>query len=77
MSLGEFAHKTDGLRYFEKEFMNCQPELERRCLFLENQEGEKIGTTTNWWAYSGVRRDPWLKWLLLKPAYQSKGLGKI
>lgn len=76
LSLGEFENEKQGLSYFESEFKNYEDELSRRCLFLVNPEGEKIGTYTNWWAYTGVRRDPWIKWFLLCPEYQGKGLGK-
>ena len=74
--LREFENEREGLSYFESEFKNDEDELSRRCLFLVTPEGEKIGTLTNWWAYTGVRRDPWMKWFLLHPEYQGKGLGK-
>lgn len=76
MSLGEFEKTSDGLEYFRNHFMICEPELMHRCLFLKNSSGIKIGTLTNWWAYTGVRRDPWLQWVLVRPEYQGKGLGK-
>lgn len=58
------------------EFKNYEDELSRRCLFLVSSEGEKVGTITNWWTYTGIRRDPWIKLFLLHPKYQGKGLGK-
>lgn len=76
LSLGEFENEAQGLAYFKEEFMDCEPELCRRCLFIETDTGKKIGTITNWWAYTGVRRDPFMKWFLICPAYQGKGLGK-
>jgi GNAT superfamily N-acetyltransferase len=76
MSLGEFEKVEDATEYFVNHFMLCETELTRRCLFLENSSGDKIGTLTNWWEYTGVRRDPWIQWVLIRPEYQGKGLGK-
>ena len=72
----EFTSVEDGLTYFRSEFKRYEDELSRRCLFLVNSQGEKIGTTTNWWAYTGVRRDPWIKWVFILPEYLGKGLGQ-
>lgn len=76
MSLGEFEQTDEGMEYFRNHYINYESELIRRCLFLENSNGVKIGTLTNWWAYTGVRRDPWLHWVLVRPEYQGQGLGK-
>jgi len=72
----EFKTADDGLTYFRNEFKEYYDELSRRCLFLVNSDGEKVGTTTNWWMYTGVRRDPWIKWVFLRPEYLGKGLGQ-
>lgn len=76
ISLGEFSTEADGLNFFRNQYLTCKPELVRRCMFLTNRAGQKIGTLTNWWAYTGVRRDPWIQWFLIRPEYQGKGLGK-
>ena len=75
-SVLEFPDELDALMYFQKTYMPYISELERRCLFIENSEGEKIATSTAWWNYTGVRRDPWLHWVAVKPQYQNLGLGK-
>ena len=73
---GEFASVDDSLAYFRSEFKEYHDELSRRSLFLVNPQGEKIGTHTNWWHYTGTRRDPWIKWVFIKPDYLGKGLGQ-
>lgn len=75
-SVLEFDDEIDALLFFQKEYLPLIRELERRCLFIENPQGEKIATTTAWWAYTGLRRDPWLYWVAVKPGYQGLGLGK-
>ena len=75
-SVKEFDHVEDALAYFKKRFMPYPDELARRCMFIEDRAGDKIATLTTWWSYTGVRRDPWLHWIALKPEYQGQGLGK-
>jgi len=75
-SVLEFSNEYDALAYFERSFLAFPGETERRCLFLEAADGEKVATASSWWAYSGTRRDPWLHWVAVKPAYQGLGLGK-
>lgn len=72
----EFESEADALAYIKKEYVPFTGELERRCLFAVNAAGEKIATATAWWGYTGARRDPWLHWVAVKPAYQGLGLGK-
>ena len=72
----EFKTEEDGLLYFKTEFKGYDDELSRRCLFLINSDNEKIGTVTNWWSYTGVRREPWIKWVFIHPDYLGKGLGQ-
>ena len=75
-SVDEFPDTLDALIYFQKEYLPFGSELERRCLFIENAQGEKVATATAWWNYSGTRRDPWLHWVAVSPQYQNQGLGK-
>ena len=75
-SVLEFHDELDALVYFQKEYLPFISELEKRCLFIQNDKGEKIATSTAWWCYTGVRRDPWLHWVAVKPQYQGIGLGK-
>lgn len=75
-SVLEFNNETDSLLYFQREYLPLITELERRCIFIENDKGEKVATATAWFAYSGIRRDPWLHWVAVHPGYQGLGLGK-
>lgn len=75
-SVLEFDSEIDALLYFQKEYMPYVKELERRCVFIENPQGEKIATATAFWTYTGARRDPWLHWVAVNPKYQGIGLGK-
>ena len=75
MSVLEFDNEAAALERFQK-FADMPAEAERRCVFIENPQGEKIATTTAWWEYTGVRRDPWLHWVAVMPEYQGLGLGK-
>lgn len=75
-SVGEFERAVDALVYFQENYLPYQSEVVRRTIFIENDSGEKVGTLTNWWEYTGKRRDPWLHWVAVKPEYQNLGLGK-
>lgn len=75
-SVGEFPRAVDALDYFQKHYLPYLPELERRTIFVQREDGEKVATLTNWWAYTGERRDPWLHWIAVKPGCQGLGLGK-
>ncbi|KNY26158.1 GNAT family N-acetyltransferase [Pseudobacteroides cellulosolvens] len=75
-SVAEFNRAVDALVYFQNDYLPYIKELERRCLFIENNEGLKVATLTIWWCYTGVRRDPWIHWVAVRPEYQGLGLGK-
>ena len=75
MSVLEFDNEADALARFRR-FADMPTEAERRTVFIENEQGEKIATSTAWWEYTGIRRDPWLHWVSVKPEYQGLGLGK-
>ena len=75
-SVLEFSDELDALIFFQKEYLPFISELEKRCIFIENDKNEKIATGTAWWCYTGIRRDPWLHWIAVKPQYQGLGLGK-
>jgi GNAT superfamily N-acetyltransferase len=75
-SVLEFSDELDALMYFQKEYMPLTSELEKRCLFVEDKKGAKAATSTAWWGYTGVKRDPWLHWVAVDPKYQGLGLGK-
>ena len=75
-SVLEFNRSVDALIYFQQNFMYALPELQRRCMFVEDPAGKKVATSTMWWEYTGKRRDPWVSWVAVRPEYQGLGLGK-
>ncbi len=75
-SVGEFERAVDALVFFQENYMPYLDELKRRTIFIENDEGQKVATLTNWWNYTGKRRDPWLHWVAVRPEFQNLGLGK-
>ena len=75
-SVLEFKSEMDALLYFQREFMSRLSELPFRCLFIETEGGEKVATASAWWTYTGIRRDPIVHWVAVKPEYQGRGLGK-
>lgn len=69
----EFDSESDAAEYFQKSFAPYQEELKRRMLFIENPQGEKVGTFTAWWTEDNYPR---LHWLGVIPEEQRKGLAK-
>lgn len=74
-SVGEFDSEFAGLIRFKEDF-NQPDELPRRCLFIENKDGEKVATATAWWSIVEGERRAWLHWVSVDPRYQGLGLGK-
>lgn len=75
-SVGEFEDINSAIKYFQGTYLSYLDELERRCIFIENEKGIKVATIMNWWNYTGQKRDPWIHWLAVYPQYQGLGLGK-
>jgi GNAT superfamily N-acetyltransferase len=61
---------------FKERFMPYVDELRRRCIFIENEAGEKVATATAWWSFVFGERRPWIHWVGADPRYQGLGLGK-
>lgn len=76
VSVGEFDHLEEAQDYFDSEYGFYLKEIKRRMLFIENNVGEKVGTLTMWWRYTGERRNPTLEWIGVKPNVQGQGLGR-
>lgn len=56
----EFDTEKDAADYFQRSFAPYKKELERRMLFVENQQGEKVATFTAWWTEDNSPRLHWL-----------------
>ncbi|MGI5899101.1 MAG: GNAT family N-acetyltransferase [Christensenellales bacterium] len=74
-SVLEFDSEEAALNRFERQFLPHVPDLEKRCLFVQDDNGEKIATSTAWWCCE-KRCDPWLNWVAVKPEHQGRGIGK-
>ena len=75
-SVLEFDSEFEAMMHFREKFIPFIHELRRRCLFIQNDSGDKIATATAWWFYVNNERHPWLYWVAVKPDYQGLGLGK-
>ncbi|MFJ6411827.1 GNAT family N-acetyltransferase [Terribacillus saccharophilus] len=77
-SVDEFENKESALEHFHKEFGPFIDEMTNRCVFIENEHGEVIGTTTAW--YGNLKDDGEIvgriHWVGIVPAYQGKKLSK-
>ena len=74
-AVDEFDNEFAAVMRFKQDF-NPPDELSRRCLFIENSDGEKVATATAWWAEVYGERRAWLHWVSVDPRYQGIGLGK-
>lgn len=77
-SVGEFKNEEEALDHFNKEFGPYIDEMSLRCLFIENEQGEAIATTTAW--YGDLKGDGEIlgriHWVGVVPEYQGKKLSK-
>ncbi|WP_427706083.1 GNAT family N-acetyltransferase [Staphylococcus sp. Mo2-6] len=75
---GEFTTEDMALERFDKEFGDHVTEMEQRCIFIENEEQEVVGTTTAWYGYLGDDSQMMgrIHWVGIIPAYQGKKLSK-
>ena len=75
-SVLEFDSEFAALMYFKENYIPFPDELYRRCIFIENTEGEKVATAMAWWSDIYGGRRPWLHWIGVCPRYQGLGLGQ-
>ncbi|GHH99413.1 GNAT family N-acetyltransferase [Neobacillus kokaensis] len=73
---GEFANEEAALQRFRTEFLEFESDLQQRCFFLENAEGEAIGTIMAWFGEYGDRRMGRIHWVAIIPEYQGRKLAK-
>lgn len=77
-SVDEFPTEKEALAHFEKEFGPYREEMKQRCLFVENDEGEIIGTTSAWYGdlYDNGKEIGRIHWVAIIPDYQGRKLSK-
>lgn len=73
-SVLEFDSERDALDYFENDYAPSQKELEKRCVFVVNQNGVPIATATA--SKSPYDGSSVLHWVSVRPEYQGLGIGK-
>jgi GNAT superfamily N-acetyltransferase len=76
-AVGEFATVDDALARFSHEFLPHPAELATRCLLLETEAGEIIGTGTAWYddTFQGADAGR-VHWIAIDPGWHGRGLGK-
>ncbi|WP_057914492.1 GNAT family N-acetyltransferase [Peribacillus muralis] len=77
-SVDEFKNEKEALEHFNKEFGPYIDDMSMRCVFIENKNGEVIGTTTAW--YGDLNGDGEVSgrihWVAISPEYQGAKLSK-
>lgn len=74
----EFEDKETALERFAKEFSPFMDDMSKRCLFIENEHGETIATTTAWYGDLTGNGEILgrIHWVGVIPAYQGRKLSK-
>jgi len=73
-SVNEFDSEDQARTHFEKEFGAQLAELQRRCIFIVNQDGLPVATAMGWFSGGAIKNR--LHWIAVSPQYQGLGLGK-
>lgn len=77
-SVDEFKDEQLALEHFAKEFGEHLDDMTMRCLFIENEAGEAIATTTAWYGdlHGTGQIAGRIHWVGVIPDYQGKKLSK-
>lgn len=73
---GEFENEEAALERFSTEFGAHIDDMMERCLFIENEQGEAIATTTAWYGDLRGTIEGRIHWVGVIPTYQGRGLAK-
>ncbi|MDY0393610.1 GNAT family N-acetyltransferase [Virgibacillus halophilus] len=77
-SVDEFKNEKAALEHFQQEFGSYINDMVNRCIFIEKEEGEVLGTATAW--YGDLNGDGKtagrIHWVGISPQYQGKKLSK-
>lgn len=75
-SAGEFESEQAALNYFNTQFADYKKELDKRCLFIVNNEGKVIGTASAQESSNGDASLGRVGWVAIDPEFQGLGLAK-
>ncbi len=77
IAVASFDSMDKAMAYFESEFGPGRDRMEARCHYLEDPNGQAIGTSTAWYndAFNG-RDYGRIHWIAIRPEYQGRGLAK-
>lgn len=77
LSVAAFETLEEGIDYFEAVFGRYPDEAARRVLFVVDEEGNPVGTSSAWFGWDEDGKEiPILHWIATKPEVQGKGLGR-
>ena len=75
-SVGEFDSTEQALEYFQKEFLNNEYDLSKRCIFIKSPIGKIVATTSVWPGNHFYKTYERVHWVCVHPDHQGKGLAK-
>ena len=77
-SAKELASYEQGVEVWNKYFGNYEDLLEKRMVFIENQDGLKVATATAFFDITGRDQSGsgWLHWVAVRREFQRRGLSK-
>lgn len=73
---GDFSTVEEAEAYFREKYGAEREALEKRCIFVDNRQGETVGTCIAWHDMKGETEIASLHWLVVASDYQGRGLGK-
>lgn len=76
--VAEFKNEQLAFTHFTREFGPYMEDMMKRCLFIENKNGEAIATTTAWYGRLAEQNEMLgrIHWVGVVPAYQGRKLAK-
>ena len=75
-SVIEFDEENTASDYFRNSYYPYLDELKKRCIFIVNESGLPVATSTAWFSDSELGHQANLHWVAVNPKYQGQGLGR-
>lgn len=75
-SVLEFTSVSEAKEYFVNKYMKYIDKLNKRSIFVQNKDGQKIATFTCWNEILNNKKVPFIHWVACHPNYQGMGIGK-